>query len=729
MAPGFGAHEPAEDPMRQGSRVQSWGLYPVAVPVSSTASPAKNFRYSDVVMAVAILVIVGMLIVPIPDWLLDFCIVTNLTTAVVIVMVTLYATEPLQFSVFPSLLLVTTLFRLALNIAATKLILATGAAGHVIDAFGNVVLGGNFVVGVIAFLILVVIQFVVITNGAGRVAEVAARFTLDAMPGKQMSIDADLNAGLITEAEARARRKQIEAEADFYGAMDGASKFVRGDAIAAVLIIIINIVGGFAIGMLNGQSDALTILRTYTLLTVGEGLVSQIPALLISTATGLMVTRAASEANMGHDFVSQIFARSKPLMLASGLLAALFFVPGFPKIPILIVGGIAALGAWNIHRSERRQAISAQSAAKAAGQKKAQSADDPLRLLAVDPLLVELGANLVPLAIPEEGGDLAERVAGARRQIAVELGIVLPMVRIRDNLQLNPNQYAIKIRDQVVAMHELMPNHLLAIDAGGVTQPITGIETKEPAFGSPALWIPKAAREQAEMGGYIVAEPSSVLITHLTAIIGQHAHELLTRQEVQSLIDRIKEQYKATVEELIPNLMTLGEVQKVLQNLLREGVSIRDLGTILETLADWAPRTKDPDQLTEYVRASLARQICKQHADAAGVLHVLTLDGALEQELREAVQTTPSGVALAIDPRKATDLVKALQAHVERVTDLGYTPVLLCSSQIRLALRRLTERSLPNLVVMAYNEIVPRMEVRSLGTVALYEPALTEMAA
>jgi flagellar biosynthesis protein FlhA len=686
-------------------------------------------RFSDIGMAAAILIIVAMLIVPLPEWLLDFCLAFNLVTAMVIVLVTLYVTEPLQFSVFPSLLLITTLFRLALNIAATKLILSSGQAGEVIQAFGNVVLGGNFVVGVIAFLILVIVQFVVITNGAGRVAEVAARFTLDAMPGKQMAIDADLNAGLISDEDARSRRKQIEAEADFYGAMDGASKFVRGDAIAAIIIILINIVGGFVIGMLNGQGDALTVLRTYTLLTVGEGLVSQIPALLISTATGLMVTRAASDSNMGADFVRQIFSRARPMLMASGLLLSLLVVPGFPKIPLLVVGGLVFFMSLLLIRTEKQEAVMAVVQQKEAEKKAARQPEDPLKLLTVDTLILELGSNLVPLAIPDEGGDLAARVGTARRQIAMELGIVLPMVRIRDNLQIHAHQYTLKLRDQVIASHEIYPNQLLALETSPALEPIEGLRTTEPAFGGPAIWISRSLKERAEMAGYVVADPASVIITHFTEVVKQYAHELITRQEVQALIDNAKEQNKVVIEELIPANMTLGEVQKVLQNLLRERVSIRDLGTILETLADWSPRTKDLDQLTELVRAALARQICKQYADESGVLYVLTLEGGLEQALRDSVQMTTSGAILAIDPATATALVHQIQKEIERAGDQGYSPVLLCSSQIRLPLKRITERSLPSLAILAYNEIVPRMEVRAVGSVNALEVGSAEIAA
>ncbi len=674
-------------------------------------------KHSDAIMAIAIILIIGMLIIPMPDWLLDFCIIINLTASVVIVLVTLNCTEPLQFSVFPSLLLVTTLYRLALDIAATKLILSTAEPGNVIKAFGTVVLGGNFVVGVISFLILVVIQFVVITSGAGRVAEVAARFTLDAMPGKQMSIDADLNAGLITEEVAKARRKQIEAEADFYGAMDGASKFVRGDAIAAVIIIIINIAGGFIIGMMQGHSDALTILQTYTLLTVGEGMVSQIPALLISTATGLMVTRAASESDMGSDFLTQMFAKSRPLMMAGVLLIGLFLVPGFPKLPLFIVGSFVVGSAVVLSRNEKRSTLQKAAMDAKASQPPAKAPEDPMKLLKVDMLLLELGSGLVPLALPDEGGDLADRVSGARKQIAMELGIILPMVRIRDNLQLKINQYVIKIKDQVVASHEVSPNMLLALDPGTVIQPVQGVPTTEPAFGGPALWIPRAMRERADMSGYIVVQPGEVIITHLTEVIKKHANELLTRQDVQALVDHVAQQNKVVVDELIPNLMSLGEVQKVLQNLLRERVSIRDLGTILETLADWSPRTKDMDQLTEYVRSALARQICKQHSDELGKMHVLTLDSNLEQKFRESVQVTANGVMLAIDPSTATKFVSVLSRQIEEAGRSGISPVLLCSSQVRLALKRLTERTLPNLPILAYNEIIANMEIENVATV------------
>ncbi len=688
---------------------------------SSAASPlARASRYSDMLLAGLLMMVVAMLIVPLPEWILDTMLVINITGAATILLVALYNTEPLQFSIFPSLLLVMTLFRLALNVAATKLILGSGHAGMVISAFGQFVVGGSYIVGIIAFLILIVVQFVVITNGAGRVAEVAARFTLDAMPGKQMSIDADMNAGLITETQARERRQTIEREADFYGAMDGASKFVRGDAIAAVLIIIINVIGGFALGMSRG-GDIMSVLQQYTLLTIGEGLVSQIPALLISTATGLMVTRASSEKPMGQDFVAQLFMRPRPLIIVTGLLLVLMLLPGFPKFQLILLAAGVGAYAFVLSRNEKQMEAEAQMAQQQAAlgtaEGPAKVPESVLPLLNVETIELELGSNLVPLALPEEGGDLAERVGGVRKQVAMELGIVLPTVRIRDNLQLRANNYQIKIKGATIAAHDLFPNCVLAMDSGMVYQRFEGVETTEPAFGTPALWIARALKERAEMAGYIIADPSDVLITHLTEIIRGHAAEMLTRQETQKLIEHVKQNDAAAVDELIPNLLTLGEVQKVLQGLLKERVGVRDLTTILETLADFAPRTKDLDQLVEFSRAALSRQICKQYQDDDGLIRVITLVPALEQTLREAVQATATGNMLAIEPQLAQAMIRSLTQQVELAADKGYNPVLLCSGQIRLALKRLIERSLPTLPLLAYTEIAPRVEVESIGTV------------
>ena len=532
-------------------------------------------KYSDLIMAVAVLGVVVMLIVPLPEWLLDTCLVVNLAGAALIFLTTLYVQEPLQFSVFPSLLLIATLFRLSLNIAATKLILGSGSAGRVIEAFGNFVVGGDYVVGVVAFLILVIVQFVVITNGAGRVAEVAARFTLDAMPGKQMAIDADLNAGLITEEQAKERRKAIEEEADFYGAMDGASKFVRGDAIAAVLIIIINIVGGFLIGLRNGQGDAMTVLRTYTLLTVGEGLVAQIPALFISTAAGILVTRTATQTHLGQDLFAQLFSRARPAWIVAGMLVTMALVPGFPIIQLLLLA--AALGGigYAVTRSEKARTRKVESAPKRQPAPEAPKGPEAvLPLLTVDTIELELGLGLLGLVDASAGGDLVERINLIRRQTALELGIVLPSVRIRDNLQLKNDQYTIKIKGETVATGEVHPQYLLAMGGDDPQQmeSLGGIPTREPAFGLSAYWIPVSRRDAAEMLGCTVVEPSAVIATHLTEIIKQHAADILTRQDVQTLLDHTKQHNAAVVQELIPDLMTIGEVQKVLQHLLRERV-------------------------------------------------------------------------------------------------------------------------------------------------------------
>ena len=692
--------------------------------LSSAASipPVKKSgiaRYSDAALAALLMLIVAMLIVPLPAWILDTLLVINITGAATVLLVSLYTTEPLEFSVFPSLLLVMTLFRLALNVAATKLILGSGAAGEVIAAFGQFVIGGSYIVGIIAFLILVVVQFVVITSGATRVAEVAARFTLDAMPGKQMSIDADMNAGLITEAQAKARRQKIEREADFYGAMDGAGKFVRGDAIAAVLIIIINIIGGFALGMGRGGT-LMQVLQQYTLLTIGEGLVSQIPALLISTATGLIVTRAASDTPMGQDFFGQLFLRPRPLMIVTGLLVTLLFLPGFPKIQIFVLGSCVGTMAYFLTKNEKKNADALQNAEQQAAQQASlapKAGENIMQHLGVERIEIELGSNLVPLALPEEGGDLADRVGNVRKQIALELGIILPTVRIRDNLQLRPNAYQIKIKGSVLAMHELMPQCVLALDSGLPAPPLEGIETIEPALGTPAKWIARALKERAEMMGYITVDCGTVLITHLTEIIKNHAAEILTRQETLKLIEHVKQSDEAAVNELIPNVLTVGEVQKVLQGLLHERVGIRDLATILETLADNAPRTKDSDSLVECVRAALSRQICKQHQEDDDLLRVITLAPSLEQLLRDAIQPTAGGNMLAVEPRLAQEMIRGIGEQLEQASEMGYNPVLLCSGQIRLPLKRLVERSLPTLPLMSYTEIVPKVEVESVGTV------------
>ncbi|GMV36029.1 MAG: flagellar biosynthesis protein FlhA [Fimbriimonadales bacterium] len=674
----------------------------------------RLLRNTDVIVALGIMVVVGMLVLPLPEWLLDTGFVISLGSAVTIAIMSASVTDPLQFASFPSLLLMSTLLRLALSIAATKLILGSASAGRIIEAFGNFLVGGDMVVGLVAFVILVIVQFVVITNGAGRVAEVVARFTLDAMPGKQMSIDADLNAGLIDENEARERRRQVKQEADFYGAMDGASKFVKGDAIAAVLILIVNIVGGFGVGFLRGENDAMTILRTYTLLTVGEGLVAQIPALLVSTAAGLMVTRSGATDSLGTALFTQILAQPRSLMAATGALILLALVPGFPKVPFLAVALLTGTLAYWVRPQKQKVAPAPQQT-----QEKAPAGPEAmLSLVSVDPIELELGYAITRLADPREQGDLADRVSVIRRQIAAELGFVMPSVRIRDNIQLPPNDYVIRIRGERVAGGTAFANQVLAIESGGITGQIPGSPTTEPVFGLPARWIEPHQREQAERNGYTVVDPGAMIATHLTEVVKAHAGELLSRQDVQMLIDHVRRQTPAVVEELIPDVLSLGDVQKVFAHLLHERVPIRDTVTILETLADYGARIKDPEQLGELVRAALSRVITRLYQDERGTLHVITLDPQLEQMLKESVQQTTFGQMLALDPQVAESLLSHLEKQAENAAVQGTTPVLLCSSPIRLPLRRLVERSIPSLAVVAYNEIVPRTEVNPVGRIA-----------
>ncbi len=673
--------------------------------------------YSDIIFALALVVILVMFIIPLPTFVLDLLLTINITFALTVLLVSIYILEPLDFAVFPSLLLFATLFRLALNVSTTRLILGQAFAGDVIEAFGSFVVAGNYVVGFVIFVIIVVIQFVVITKGAERVAEVAARFTLDAMPGKQMSIDADLNTGLITEDEAREQRQKIRQEADFYGAMDGASKFVKGDAIAGIVITLVNILGGLVIGILQQQMSATEALQTYTLLTVGDGLVSQIPALLISAAAGMVVTRAASESSLGSDLSSQMLSQPKTLLIVSGILFIFSFVSGLPTIPFMVLGIVSGLFGyllWDRKQEVDEEQTEAEEERPTTPEEERAAFDN---LLQVDPLEVEVGYNLIPLVVPEQGGDFLERVTMIRKQLAIELGLIIPTVRVLDNMQLDPDTYRIKLRGTEVSSFQIMPNHYLAMDMGVSDAPISGQETVEPAFGLPALWISEEQKEEAEMAGYTVVDGPSIMATHLTEVIKKRAHELLGRQEVKDLIDNLRDNYSAVVDELLPELMTLGEIQKVLQNLLRESVSIRDLVTILETLADQARSTRDPAILTEYARQALSRQITFQLKPEEGPLEVITLDPALEEELSQSLEQTEKGSYLALDPDRARSILKQLKTVLESRPGSGQ-PIVLTAPIIRYHFKELTAGSVPELTVISYRELVPDVDIEAVGVVS-----------
>jgi flagellar biosynthesis protein FlhA len=688
----------------------------MTVQTSSIGEAIK--KYSDVVVALAIIMIVIMMIIPLPTILLDLLLCLNITLALVVLLVSVYNVEPLDFSVFPSLLLVTTLFRLALNVSSTRLILLNGYAGEVIMSFGNFVVGGNAVIGFIIFVILIIIQFIVITKGAERVAEVSARFTLDAMPGKQMAIDADLNQGAITDLEAKDRRVKIQREADFYGAMDGASKFVKGDAVAAIIIIIINILGGFIIGMVQRNLDVTQALQTYTLLTVGEGLVNQIPALLVSTATGIIVTRAASDENLGHDLVTQLFKNSRIFFIISGVLTLMAIVPGLPGIPFFSLAVVAALIAYNLRQSEQAS-VETESVQKEEQEKEdIKKPENIISLLQVDPMELEIGYSLIPLVDTGQGGDLLERIVMIRRQCALELGLVVPTIRIRDNIQIKPNAYIIKLRGIEIAKGELLLDHYLAMNSGTVFEEVAGIDTVEPAFGLPALWIPESEREQAELNGYTVVDAVSVLATHLTEVIKSHAAEILGRQETQNLVDNVKKTSASVVEELVPALMTVGEIQKVLANLLSERVSIRDMATILEVLGDYARATKDIDILTEYVRHALVRQITQQNIQN-NVLPCITLDPQIENLIASAVQRTDHGSYVNLEPDSMKRLLNSLNTELQKLTSLGYQAIVLTSPAVRVYFRKLVERSVPGIIILSHAEIEQSVEIQVLGVVKI----------
>lgn len=677
---------------------------------AGTLSSSRNrSSRTEAVVALAAVGIVFMLVVPLPHWALDLLLCLNITLALGILMVTFYVKQPLEFSSFPSLLLLVTLFRLALNVSATRLILGQGEAGSVIRAFGSFVIGGNFVVGIVVFIVLVIIQFVVITNGAGRVAEVAARFTLDAMPGKQMAIDAELNAGAIDEQVARQRRKEIAREADFYGSMDGASKFIRGDAVAAVLMIVVNIMGGFAVGMFQRGMDLAGALQTYTILTVGEGIVTQVPALLISAASGLIVTRTAGDSNLGAELAAQLVSQPQAMLISSGVLAALALAPGLPKLPFLT---LAAVVGW--YGYQRRLVNLAPPPPPPPAP---QAPENMAELLTVDPLEVELGYGLVCLADAKQGGDLLERVTAMRRQITRELGFLVPPIRLHDNVLLRSSQYVIRLRGQEVGRGELFADHLLAMNAGTVNQSLTGIPAQDPAFGLPAVWVPPGQRTLAEVSGYTVAEPSNVLVTHLSELVKRHAPEILTRQDVQGLLDAVKQQSPAVVDELIPNLLTLGQLQKVLQLLLKERVSIRDLATVLEAVADTAGLTREPEILTEFVRQRLARSLTKQYLEADGRLYCITLHPAVEQTIADGIQRTETGAQLLLESATQQRLIAAIRRLSEGMVAAGHQPLVLCAPRVRAAVRQLTQSAVPTLVALSFAEVTPGIAVESLGMV------------
>lgn len=673
----------------------------------------------DLTVLLGVIGIVLMMILPIPAWLLDVLLIVNISIALTIILVAMNTKDPLQFSIFPSLLLITTLFRLALNISTTKLILSDGHAGEVVATFGSWIARGQIAIGFIVFLILVVVQFIVITKGSERVAEVGARFTLDAMPGKQMSIDADLNAGMINEQQARERRRNVEREADFFGAMDGASKFVKGDAIASIIILLINLIGGFIIGMTVHGYSFQDSLSTYSVLTIGDGLVSQIPALLISTASGLIVTRAASEGNLAEDLTGQLLSYPKLLYIVAITIAFLGFFTPITVMSTLPLAGLMAYAAYSMGQKANKKLIAEEQLVEEKQIEEVRSPESVINLLTVDPIEFEFGYGLIPLADTGQGGDLLDRIIMIRRQCALEMGLVVPVIRIRDNIQLKPNEYVIKIKGNNVGGGELLLNHYLAMSPGYDDESINGIETVEPSFGLPALWIDDSVKERAELSGYTVVDPPSVVATHLTELIKRHGHELLGRQETKQLVDNLRDNYPVLVDELIPSVLAIGDIQKVLGKLLREKISIRDLVTIFETLADYGTYTKDPDILTEYVRQSLSRQITQQFSQAGETLRVITVGPNLEKKISESVQQTEQGSYLALDPVSTQTVYQRLTEQINRLLQSGQQPIVLTSPTIRMYLRQVIERTMQDIPVLSYSELEPNIEIQSVGVVNL----------
>ncbi|MRR05585.1 MAG: flagellar biosynthesis protein FlhA [Deltaproteobacteria bacterium] len=686
---------------------------------SSAVEIAKDRNNSDIYMAIALIGILALMIIPLPSFLLDIFLAGNITIALVILLVCLYTVQPLDFSIFPSILLVTTLFRLALNIASTRLILLHGnegveAAGGVIKAFGQFVVGGNYVVGAVIFLILVIINFVVITKGAGRVAEVAARFTLDAMPGKQMAIDADLSSGVITEKEARLRRSKVSRESDFYGSMDGASKFVRGDAVAALMIMLANIVGGFIIGVWQKGMALEVALTNYTLLTIGEGLVAQIPALIISTAAGIMVTRSADENNFGHEITGQFLNYPKAFYVCSGVMFCFGLIPGLPHFAFFLLSGLAYLvgkaGQAKSKVVEEDEDLVTQGAGD-------ENGDQITAIRPVDLLELEVGYGLVPLVDATQQGELLERIRSIRKTFAQKMGFIVPPIHIHDNLQLKPNEYTFLIKGAKVGGSNLA-GQFLAMDSGQASGELEGSRTTEPVFGLPAVWIKSGQKEHAQINGYTVVDSTTIMATHISEIIKKHAHELVGRQELQQLLDNLATSCPKVVDELVPSLLSLGTVLKVIHGLLKENVSIRDLRTILEILADYGSMTKDPDVLTEFVRQGLGRYIVEQYKQDGDVLALLALDRQVEEIIAESVQPSEQGGFLAIEPGVAQRILQNIRQSMDKFNQTGSHPVLLASPSVRRHVKKLTERFLPSLAVLSHNEIPSNIKIQSIGVVS-----------
>ncbi|MCT1903767.1 flagellar biosynthesis protein FlhA [Oceanobacillus sojae] len=673
-------------------------------------------KVRDIAVLLGVILVIVMLVIPMPGGLLSFLILINIILALVVILVAMNTTEPLQFSVFPTLILLLTLFRLALNVSTTRAILSEGDAGGVVETFGSFVIGNNPLVGFVVFIILVIINFIVITKGAERVSEVAARFSLDGMPGKQMSVDADLNAGLITESQAKERREKIENEADFHGSMDGASKFVKGDAIAGIIIVLINILFGMIIGIVQMGMSMQEAVDLFMRLTVGDGLVSQIPALLISTATGIVVTRSARGSNLSADVTDQLLQFPKLLYIAAGAIFLLGLTPINFFLTTLLAAFLAFSGYWMEKRLAEPEEVTEEEEEETESTALKQQ-ENVINLLNMDPIEFEFGYGLIPLADTSQGGDLLDRVIMIRRQLAIELGLVIPVVRIRDNIQLQPNEYQLKIKGDTVAGGELMLDHYLAMAPDFLEDDIEGIDTKEPAFGLPAKWISENVKDEAELSGYTVVDPPSVVSTHLTEVIKKHAFELLGREETKQLIDHLKETNPILVEEVTPEPLSIGDIQKVLAKLLRESVSIRNMPVIFETLADFSKLTNDTDVLGEYVRQALASQITKSYVKDDNLLKVITVSGKVEKAIADHIQQTEHGNYLSLDPDQQQAIIQAIHKEAEKVSLQEETTIIICSPAVRMYLKQLLDRFLPQVVVLSYNELEPTVEVQSVGVV------------